>query len=206
MATFIPVPDTAMFELVFDQSGEFAENVYHVKHPGGWTEASLLETCGSFFDWWMTNTKIMTGIQVQLIKILGTDMSDQFGPRVEYVTDLPQVGGLGSGDSVPNHVAVAIKWLTAKRGRSYRGRTYHCGLRSIHFTNNTLNGTYITSLRTAYTALITAVEGAGADRLVVASRYANKMARDPGVATDIIACTVDPIIDSQRRRLPGRGR
>lgn len=206
MATFIPVPDTAMFELVFTQNGEFAENVYHVEHPGGWSEANLLTTCAAFHDWWMTHVKIMTGLQVQLEKILGTDMSDQFGPRVEYVTGLPQVGGLGSGDGVPNHVAVAVKWLTAKRGRSYRGRTYHFGLRSTQFSNNTVSAGIVADLRTAYNALIVEVEGAGGDRLVVASRYANKMARDPGVATPIIACTVDPIIDSQRRRLPGRGR
>ena len=206
MADFIPVADTAMFELVFSHNGEFSENVYHIEHPGGWAEATLLTTCAALVDWWTDNMQIITGSQVTLERVLGTDMSDQFGPRVEYVTGLPLVGGVGSGNGAPNHVAVAIKWLTAKRGRSYRGRTYHFGLRSTHYENNTLTPTMVTSLRTAYGALIVAAEGAGGDRLVVASRYANKTPRDPGVATEIIACSVDSILDSQRRRLPGRGR
>jgi hypothetical protein len=70
---------------------------------------------------------------------------------------------------------------------------------------NEVNGTFLAGLIASYADLLGHVN-IGANTLCVVSRFHNNSARVSGVATDILSVSADPVIDSQRRRLPGRGR
>lgn len=202
---FVPVPETAKFELVFTFQGEVVENVYHVTHPGGWTEGTLNAKCSDIYDWWVSNLRAQHPTSATFERILATDQSSQFGPRVEWVDSLPSAGTKNNTGILPNHVTVAVKWLTGSRGRSYRGRTYHFGLTGSDTSGNNLQSATRTALLTAYENLLTAVAGSGSDHLVVASRMLGGAPRAVGVATNITAAEINAVLDSQRRRLPGRG-
>jgi hypothetical protein len=102
-------------------------------------------------------------------------------------------------------VTAAISWRTAKRGRSYRGRSFHIGMTSTMVTGSTLTAGTITSLTTAYNALLTAVNASGI-ALCVVSRFQNHVQLTNGESTPITVATIEGNLDSQRRRLIGRGK
>jgi len=105
---------------------------------------------------------------------------------------------------VPNNVAVVVKWITANRGRSYRGRTYHLGIPQGSVTGSVLTTGYRTSLVQAYSNFVL-LGTTPTWTLSVASRYSNGQPRTNGVITPINALSINPTVDSQRRRLPERG-
>lgn len=106
---------------------------------------------------------------------------------------------------MPNVITVAVKWVTALRGRSYRGRTYHIGLLETHILDNMITTAAQTLLQTYYVNLWGSVAILTAE-MVVASRIQGGVEREVGLMTPIIGFQIDRVVDTQRRRLPGRGR
>lgn len=201
---FVPIPNTVQVETVFTWDGQYCENVYHCQRDLGYDVSDMNNLLDVFRTWWDTHLKPIVPAVVSLSNLIATDQASQTGPRTEDQTGLP-IAGTNNAAALPNNVTVAVRWTTEQRGRSYRGRTYHIGLTENHVTANALISTVQTSLITAYNQLIVDVTTAGWV-LVVASRFSNNAPRVTGLATPITAATLDPTVDSQRRRLPGRGR
>lgn len=200
---FIPVPLTAQVATRFLWDSQEVANVYHVTNPGGWDGGTLTDVASIFANWWDVELQPGIASSCSLVEVAATDISVAGGRGVLYTTGLPLVGG-SADPSLPNSVTVAVKWATGFTGRSYRGRTYHIGLVEPQVTNNTVVSGYVTTLTAAYNALRTSLAAEGYT-LVVASRYADKAPREEGITTPITAASVNPIVDVQRRRLPGRG-
>jgi len=114
--------------------------------------------------------------------------------------------GISGGDALPASMAIVVTLRTALRGRSYRGRNYVGGISDssvegvnlvkpafraecVDVFNDLIGGTIVT-------------QGAW----VVVSRFHDKVPLTTGVTTVVnTVLTVDNVLDSQRRRLPGRG-
>lgn len=201
---FIPVPNVASVELIFDIFGQRCENVFHVKLSSSWTAADMAEAGSIFVDWFSAHGKQLMHSDCSLAKIVIRDLTSQNGLAAEYTTGLPIAGTITGSETMPLNVAACVSFGTNNRGRSYRGRTYQTGLTIAATNNNNLQTSYRNALVSAYGALITAVSGMPA-ALVVVSRYTNKAPRTAGIGTTITSVSVDPNIDSQRRRLTGRG-
>lgn len=201
---FIPVPNTARFELIFTLESQRVENVYHVhKLSTSWDVTALATFADKFRVWFNASLKPNTGAHASLVLIVGTDQTTGISPRLEYTTSLPIVG-TAVGDALPNNVTCAASWRTANRGRSYRGRTFHVGPTRDMVAGSALTVGAQTALQTAFAALLTAINDAE-HQLCVVSRYTNHAPRAVGVSTPITSITIDSTMDSQRRRLPGRG-
>lgn len=206
---FIPAANTAQVELFFVHNSQQVENVFHVFQPAGWPITELQAIAVVFKDWWNLNMKAKVRPETILSSIKCTDISSQTGPSITSTVSLPIAGTFASGGPLSNNVTLAIKWLTNQRGRSFRGRTYHVGLHASQLATGaqTVNTADITSLSTAYAALLTAITTYNAaGYLAVVSRYHDNNPRANAVVTQITAGLIDNTIDSQRRRLPGRGR
>lgn len=204
---FIPVTDAAQVETVFTMRGQICENVYHVQKAGGFTEADLAGLTVVFSNWWTTSMRALHGDSVTLTKVKARDITVSTGPGVELGVSASNVG-TAVGSLMPNNAAVAIKFTTGFSGRSFRARIYHMGLvdsQLVVADHNKLLAATVSALVTGYTALKTACT-TNSTPLCVASRYHNKAPRSPGIATIITGISVDDTLDSQRRRLPGRGR
>jgi len=202
---FQPVPNTAQVEMVYDLFGSKVENVYHVRGSGGWTIAELQSLANVFNTWDNDVLKLMRGASACLDRIVARDLTAEIAPGVEVNAHIDPCGS-GGGETQPGNVTVAVKWTTGLVGRSARGRTYHIGLTETMTVGNALVPTIAANLITAYTSLITRIQGADPNwQLVVVSRYSNNVRRAQGEVFDIIACDVDLNLDSQRRRLTGRG-
>lgn len=202
---FVEVPNTVEVVPQFTYDLQKVANVHHVEKGSAWTTADMEAVAAAYIEWWDTTMK--TGYApttLSLNSVIVRDLTTQSAPALEFTIGLPLVGTVAA--ALPNHVTAAVKWITALRGRSFRGRTYHIGLAEGHVLNNQLAIAVINGLLAAYEGLQAALEGtpAGGD-MVVVSKYTGGAERDTGVTTPIIGVSLDSTVDSQRRRLPGRG-
>jgi hypothetical protein len=206
MATFIPVPETAQIRMQFTLAGQQCENVYHVRHSGGWSQENLTYIASTFQNWWTTYMKPLCPSALTLQRVIAKDVSTQDGLAVEEGIGLPTNGDRGVG-AEPNSVTLSVKWGTGLAGRSYRGRTYHLQLcQDQVLASNFITQSFQEDLRAAYDALRTALDNATlAAEFVVVSKFHNNAPRTTAVTTPISGVSIEPTIDSQRRRLPGRG-
>lgn len=200
---FVPFTAVAKCELIFRQDNQIIENVLHYKALNTFGIEAMELLADSLKTQWNTSLKQLTFSNVSLVAIRITDLTSDISPVVEYVTGLP-ISGTLTGTALPNNVTVVTKLITLLRGRSYRGRVYQVGLSSTAINGNVLTTTYRTSLQAAW-SLMLSMGGEEDWRLVVASRQNNGVIRGEGVATLVESVSVNPTLDSQRRRLPERG-
>lgn len=208
---FIPVPDTLQVETVFELYGQVVENTAYFKNDAGWTESSISDFLDAMRS--LVETDLMPSLStaIKFVRLIGTllDAVDSLG-IVLSVT--PPVTGSNVGAGLPNNSAYVITFNTATRGRSGRGRNYIAGLTTADESDaNTVNDMFRTGIIAYYTALKALGSENGAT-MVVASRYSGVDAdgkpipRATGVTYPITGfSTFDRTLDSQRRRLPGRG-
>lgn len=200
---FVPFVNTVKAELIYRQDGQTMENVLHYRSLVTPAVEDMELLAQVLVETWDAFIQPLVAPAVQLVMVRVTSLVSDYAPVVEYVTGLPLAGTL-AGTAAPNNVTVVIKFSTLARGRSFRGRLYHVGLTSNSFTNNTLQSAYRTSLQVAWAAF----QDLGTDqdwRLVVASRVSGGVPRTEGVTTMVSGVSVNPTLDSQRRRLPERG-
>lgn len=205
---FIPAPGVVQVEMIYNYLLSTCENVYHVQMSSGGaspTAADMMAVAAAFENWESTQGRQWRNLNAVLTMIRVRDLTVQAGAVVERVPT-SNVTGAGGGTALPGNVTAAVSWRTALGGRSFRGRSYHIGLQ-VTFTNaNQLTAATQTGLAAAYTALLNAVNTTWASGLVVLSYAHNKFWRNTAVATPITSVSVDINLDSQRRRLTGRGK
>lgn len=200
---FVPFENTAQVELRFLYDGQHVENVFHVDGPAVWSAVEAEAVMLTFKNWWVGSWQAYSPTTLSLEMITLRPLDSPVAPGWVYVDGLP-VAGTETSPQLPNNVTYAVKWSTSFTGRSYRGRTYHLGLCEEQVAGNTLETTYRDHAIAAYAGLITMMIAADV-LLVVASRISAGAERFAGLSTPIMSATVDPTVDSQRRRLPGRG-
>jgi len=201
---YIPVPNTAQLEFVFNWGGQVCQNVLHYVKASPWTITNLEELCGAAIGEYVSQFNINNPTNMSLTMVRATDLSSQNGPVYESSDTLPATGSNGS-PSLPNNCAVVVTKRTALRGRSYRGRIYHMGLTEGSVTENQVLAASMTGILSRWTTLLALPLTADEALMCVVSRYNNNAPRTTGVATLVTNLTSDGFIDSQRRRLPGRG-
>jgi len=200
---FIPVPGCARIAINLTLMGQKCANVFHVEGPSTWDETSLGDAANIFMDWYVDSVIPQAPSNLSLNSVTAVDLTEQNSTGVE-IFSAPAVSGGGGEASLPGNVTFTVKWLTLLRGRSYRGRTYHVGVRPGLVSGNTLTSSALTVFQTAYSALL-AETILGGLNLVVVSRFENKLPRTVGVTTPITGLFIEGNLDSQRRRLNLRG-
>lgn len=203
---FVPVPNTAAAELVYAQQGQVAENTLYFRNDGGWTPELLVTLASSLIDWWTAFMATNVSNQTELIKVTARDLTASDGATAEVAPSTPLLG-TQTGDPLPANCAYCVTFITGVAGRSFRGRNYVTGLVDAQANASIIQPAARTAIINAYQELQAAVEGdiPGAVWAVV-SRFAEGAARSEGLATTITGVVGDIIMDSQRRRLPGRGK
>lgn len=200
---FIPIENVVQAEMVYKVGTEFCENVLWFKFAGRPTPANLIGLKDMLLAWYNTDVQPYQAGEAVLNKLKFVDMTAPNGIYLEFPVLTDNQGGNVSA-ILPSNVTVAIKHLTGFTGRSYRGRTYWIGLAEGMVTGDGLNAGVAANLVTSFDNLIAAA-AANSSPWVVVTRYENKQPRLVGGANTIISNSCDGIIDSQRRRLAGRG-
>lgn len=202
---FIPSANVVKLEMCFNLWDQQTENVFHLKHGSSDPDTASLELlCAFFKNWYNDGIKGYTHEHMVLRLIRATIMTTQTSPGIEYATGLPIAGTDTTGKELPGNVAVGIKWTTGLRGRSYRGRTYLAGFTTTHVDGNNLTDPDLSVLEDKIGDLIDSMEAGYV--LGVNSEFQNGAWLTNAVFTPITGFTLVRTIDSQRRRLTGRGR
>lgn len=193
------------FELRYDWDNEEVENILYVATPAPANYSDVANTCIDLNTWWSTEIKPLQANTVTLREIYGKVMIAGAAPEYTETTGLPSAG-TKVGASQPNNVSLAISFRTGFAGRSFRGRNYIIGLVEGDVTNNQVGAAVLNAWQTAYQQLLPAGGYLNFGVWSVYSQFTNGDLRPTGVATSIIAAVfTNDIVDSQRRRLPGRG-
>lgn len=202
---FIPAPNTASVEFIYNNTGQISENVIHVEKGSPFTLAQLQALRGTVDTWDSGQNSHLRTTGVTLFRIRTKALDSLGSPMEDYFLPTPRPGTITSA-TVPMNVAFCMKLSSGLTGRSNRGRWY-AGNFGI---DNTLDPGHMTAGSVsgfvgAMNNLLTTLSGAGYTWVVTSYRTGGAWrttAHNVAVATVV---AVDNVLDSQRRRLPGRG-
>lgn len=201
---FIPVEGTVQVEFLVSCNGQTVENVLHFTRDDLWTIADMETLASQLVAWWSSDIRPLVHTLTSLTQLRLTDLQTAISPVVFYNTGLPLVG-TGASPSVPNNVSTVLTKRTFLRGRSFRGRIYTYGMMESQMDGDAINGAVTTAYINAYTNILALTVGAVPVVMTVVSRQQNGVPLTAGVATQVVTITSDGVVDSQRRRLRGRG-
>lgn len=202
---FVPVADTVEVELRQLIFGQKVENVLGFRKTGGVSIADATDLWNALLLWWTTDEAHNLSVDISLREGQITDLSSDSGFSVSFAAPTPNPNGFVDSPGLPSNVALCVSFRTPNRGRSFRGRNYVAGLGESEVTGNTVAAPTVAGIQTSYSNLISIAAGVGFEWVVI-SRSHNLEPRLTGVATAITSVVVtDPFVDSQRRRLTGRG-
>lgn len=203
---FIPVPDVAQVNLRYTLAGQQVENTLYFLFPSTPGSADLLDLATYCRGWRDVSLKPIQGSHCLLREVYAVSLTSATAPTATYV-ESPAEPGDYTGTPLPNNVTIAVSFRTEGRGRSSRGRNFALGLTETALSSTlgqTVQSTYEADLIAAYQELI---DTPPTDLTwVVVSRYTDGAPRTTGIYIPITSVILtDTTIDSQRRRLPGRG-
>lgn len=202
---FVPVPNTLAVDVIYEQMGQRVENTLYFEHASpGWTEASI--------NAWLQDLRVLIESELMPLLHAGIALVQLVGTLLDAVDSLsvvlnvsPPFTGSATGDGLPNNVTYTVQFKTNQRGRSFRGRNYVPGIPAQSISGNSVSSGFRTGVLAFYAELLALATAEGATWVVV-SRFTNGAPRVTGVTTPVTtAATADTTLDSQRRRLPGRG-
>lgn len=198
---FVPGANVLEIDAIYTQYSERVENVFYVQGTAAWTETTINAALDNYSNWETMWGAARRGDNVNLVLLVGRDLTTQTSTSVEKVESIQ---GTDGGAHLPNNVTIAVKHQTALRGRSFRGRTYWIGLTAtrLDVTGNLVTPTEAGRLVDAMEALRTSAWPNGGVMGVFSRRHQDGW-RAAGVFTPIERFLLtDLFIDSQRRRLP----
>lgn len=195
-------PVTNCIELVIEgtQFGEMRRNVLHAVTSGVVTDPDVDDAAAAVGAWLASSGVIhLFSPTVTFQGIKATDISAAGGYQTYF--NMANQAGEATGNPLPGGVACCVSLHTAHGGRSGRGRIYHYGMTvpMLDTSDGSLiESTSLGAIHNGYNDLVSAFDAIG-PKLAVASRKLQ-------IAYTVTSVTVDNKIDSQRRRLAGRGR
>lgn len=201
---FVPFVTTVMVEMRYLADGQQVENTLYFKRDDAVTPGNMEDLADIMYTWWTGNMAPITGSYVALREVFVTDLTSPTAATVVRVSS-PAEPGEDAAPALPNNVSYTITFRTNQRGRSARGRNYFIGLVRTQVDGNQITSGFATAYQAAYAAIPALVFEDGW-QWVVASRYSGGAPRSEGVTFPITSVALfDATVDSQRRRLPGRG-
>lgn len=202
--TFIPVPHTAKAVMRYSLFGQTVENVFHFLGPDDFNVATCQLLAETMQLEWNNIVKSTLSPQLELLDITVTGIHTRFGPQ--FIAPVGVTGtNIGAAFADPG-ATLAIKFGTAQIGRSYRGRMYWPCLQAPEVTAGVVNSAYASGLAVAMQAFFGQVGASAGVEHVIVSYQNDCIWRTVGLPVLVTSYTVtDYNVDSQRRRLIGRG-
>lgn len=177
--------------------GQECDNIWHVEGPDPF-DATVAGTVAGIFQTGYSDIQAVLSADYSINEVHVQNFAGLATGEFTLAITPPQPGGVGLSSS-PGSVCLCVSLRTAVAGRSTRGRKYISGLAEQDVGNNALDPDTAAAIRVAIANMVDTLAANGTP-LVVFSKTNN-------VITPVTAVTlVDLFVDSQRRRLTGRGR
>lgn len=203
---FVPAPNIVEVQFRTTLNGEQTMNRIMVNVGTTPTVGIIGDIVNTAADWWIGNVSALTPPELILREVYAKSLQTSPGPEATFSAGLPAAGGLGQ-PSLPNNVTIAVSLRTGLTGRSARGRWFWQGLTEGQVVANDVTAGTGVSIVAAIDNLLSAIGDLGYDVTIVSFRSGGvPRPGGPVYFTVTDALLVDTVTDSQRRRLPGRGR
>lgn len=189
--------------------GQEILNTSHWLAPAGgpWDSVKQNDLAFNYYSWWNQRVQPLCVAGYVMSEIVVTQLAVN-GFQTIWTAGLP-VSGSAAGDGLPLNVAACVTFGTGRAGRAGRGRYYLGCLAEAVTIGSRFIPTFVAAMNVAFGDMPTLVSSVGSavHQLVVYSTVLNNVRRATGLATPVTSCYLrDNVVDSQRRRLPGRGR
>lgn len=198
--------NVAKADVIHSWDGQLVENTLYFFSTVPITQANIQALADGLRSYWQTVMLPLMSSQVGFLVVETTHMTPVPALTGASAATVPNAGG-DSNPASPNSTTLAVSFRTGVSGRSYRGRNYWIGLTEPNVVNSTVSTTLAAAVAAAYAGMIGLNSVADDWRWGVYSRRLNNADRETGMFNDVTSVViVDHVVDSQRRRLPGRGR
>lgn len=205
---FQPCPKTAEVVVKGTLAGELCINKFYVSCDGGMTPTIVTDVAVFTDDWVAATWLDFVGGKFTYVSTTVRDLSVEASYETIATTNTGAVGAGGS-DTGPNNRTFAVHRQTAFSGKKQKSRIYVPSIPNAATTDaNHISSASAGEFVTALGAWDTLVEDyAGATLLHgYVIRVRDGLPLDPAQFQETIGWSVtDLILDSARRRLPGRG-
>lgn len=202
--TYQVVADCAQVSVIGTLDGQECVNTYYYRHAAGWGLGEL-QALASAIDSVVASNQLL--ICSPNYSYLRTEARDLRSPVGFIATEDSGAGaGVKTGAAVPNNVAISVKRSSGLTGRSSRGRIYFPVTTDGNLSApNVISDAFhdaVMGLLNSFDSIADSVDWTA----VIVSRV--------GVGTSPVAAVVytlaewvivNLVVDSMRRRLPGRG-
>jgi len=203
---FVPVPDTAKVELRYNYVSQQVENQLFFKCNTGIDTTKMIALGEALITNFTTNVQAGSPDSLRLRELFITDLTTDTSPAVTVTTGLPADGGTATQSS-PNNVSLTCSFRTFGRGRSSRGRNYLLGVREDEVANNVVDTSFKNRWSAFFNDITDPWDLSDDWTWSVVSLIEDGAPRVEGLVQQVLTHVfVDSTVDSQRRRLPGRGR
>lgn len=172
-------------------------NVIHLFKAAGWTLPNMQQAALDMRDWWINLYRVGVPSQVNLVQVQ-MRLYDPANP-LAYDLGVAPSPGTRVGAAESGNVTMTISWRTGLAGRKFRGRIYVPALSEQDVSTNDVVSSVVTAVFSA--AALALYTGQLTNGVVPAVFH-----RATATYTPVNSHVIDAIVDSQRRRLPGRGR
>lgn len=191
-------PKVAKIATVGHRDTRLWVNTFHVAKDSGPLVAADLQTIADTMVSFLNNYRAIwpTNIQAEVVQVRKLDPLD---PLALDEAIVPPLVGLRGGQASPANVSLSLSERTGLAGRKFRGRFYCPGLSEQDLTADDRIGSGAVSVMNAIIAQYIA-QWASTTLIPVIFHKADN------TYTQVIAGVIEAVLDSQRRRLPERGR
>ena len=201
---FQAAPDCAKVALVHAHITNQLVNIFHFKRSGQWGIPELESLLNAVATSWVNDVMPHLSSPTLFLRAEGRGLRGQNDVSSELVAAQPVNGGR-PGEGLPGNVCFVITHLTGLTGRTNRGRSYLGGLAKSDVINDQISSVRANALRDGLGSVRSQASQAGWT-MVVLSRAFNKQIRPQALPIEVIGFRYrDLTVDSQRRRLTGRG-
>lgn len=202
-----PPPDNplvAKASLVFVRDTRTYINTLHFLSVAPWDLNQMQGLAADLLTWYSAHYRNCISIACALtqIQIRKLDPDDPLA----YDTPVnPPIAGTLAGQASPGNASLTMSFRTGLAGRRFRGRIYNPSLSdALTGDDDRVASTLVNTMAVAAIDLISgAISGA-----LLGIFHAPKETPTPWDNTihEVVSAVVENVVDSQRRRLPGRGR
>lgn len=203
---FVPALGVGKYEMRGLLSGQKVQNDLFFYLGSNPSDADFTDWGINLATWYVENVIPSLTTNYQYVETYITDLSSATAPTFSLPVTPGAITGEDSGTQVPNNVALCVSFRTNGRGKSARGRNFISGWTSSKVIGNVFQSAAVNAMDTAYNALLELASTEGVE-WVVLSTISGGAPRSSGLKQPVTGVVItDTNADSQRRRLPGRGR
>jgi len=200
---FIPAPNTARVRMVYSLFGQTIMNVFYWQGDAPLIAADLSGLVDEVHTAWTARFKPIQANDVELLYIEATALDTDSSPSVTLPV---ATAGTASGISFPGGTTFAVKFSGGVSGRSGRGRMFYIQLHSAQISGDQVTAGDAAAIVVAIGEFFDDVETAtGLTHVVTSYCHAGAWRTTASNTPVINYIATDNNVDSQRRRLAGRG-